>query len=315
MNPTLGFSISCHRGDLPLLRGCLASIRHFAPDAPICLIVDGDLNVSSLERFYDLTIIKRRDVRDPSLRKWSFGFGITKMVAFWEAPFDIVFHIDADCVMWGDVRKNLPRGSWDVVFNEPHETITPGIQRVQYFDPEKIFSHIPEFPWENNPYFQAGVVVVRRGSLDLDEYMRMLEGQRRHPDIFVNGDQGMLNILVFRALRTGKIQALPAHLQTVVPVMSISFLEQRFPLEVLHASVPILNPSVIHWAGPKPYCRTKHPFSAPMDLFRIKGMRECGFPRWLPPRLSLELDEWRHRALPRFKADVKNRIKSLLVHA
>jgi len=234
------------------------------------------------------------------------------MVAFWEAPFDIVFHIDADCVMLGDVRKNLPQASWDVVFNEPHEDITPYIQQTQYFDPSRIFHYIPEFPWENNPYFQAGVIVVKRGSLDLDEYMRMLEGQRRHPDIFVNGDQGMLNILVFRALHACKIKALPAHLQTVVPVLTTSELERRFSMDQYSFNAPVMNPSVIHWAGPKPYCSERHPFSGPMDFFRVRGMRETGFPQWTPPHLSMEIDEFSCRGLPRFKNKVKSKIKKLL---
>lgn len=34
MSKSLGFSIAAYREGLPLLRGCLASIKHFAPDAP-----------------------------------------------------------------------------------------------------------------------------------------------------------------------------------------------------------------------------------------------------------------------------------------
>jgi hypothetical protein len=107
--PVMGFSVACYRGDIPLLRGCLASIRYFAPDAPICLIADGDFSTKEFEKVYGVQVIRRKDVRNPDLKKWSFGFGITKMIGFWESPFDIVFHVDADAVLWGDIRKNLPQ--------------------------------------------------------------------------------------------------------------------------------------------------------------------------------------------------------------
>lgn len=306
----IGFSVSCYKGDLPLLRGCLASIRYYAPDAPICLVIDGTFDVKPFVKAYDIIPIYRQQVRNPDLRRWSYGFGITKMVAFWEAPFEYVFHIDADCVMWGgDVRSNLPSDEWDVVYNEPHETITPYIQRTQYFDPDQIFNYIPFFPWQGNPYFQAGVVAIKKGVLDLDEYMRMLEGQRRYPEIFVNGDQGMLNILVFRALKEGRLKAFSTHLQTVIPVCQPSDLNQQF---YIHSNQPhsVSNPTVLHWAGPKPYLKERHPFSDPMTFFRGKGMRECGLPSWLPVQLGMRFDEFTCRSLPRFKQRIKKSLPS-----
>ena len=311
MTDQLGFSVSCYKGDLPLLRGCLASIRFFAPDAPICLIIDGDIQTKALEKHYGVVPIRRSDVKDPGLRRWSFGFGITKMVAFWEAPFDLVFHIDADCVMWGDVRRNLPSDRWDVVFNEPHEVITDKIMLSQYFDPERIFHYIPDFAWENNPYFQAGVIAVRRNTLDLDEYLRMLEGQRRFPDVFINGDQGMLNILVFRAIRAGLIRGFSAHLQTVVPVISPFELAKRF---VISQGSPVASdqPTVIHWAGPKPYMGGNHPFAGPMDYFRRIGMTQTGLPGCISPDMAMYYDELRCRSLPRLKQRLKAPLKALL---
>jgi hypothetical protein len=51
------------------------------------------------------------------------------MSALWEAPFEKVLQLDADLVLWGDIRKNLPCGNWDFVYNEPHELITEYIQK------------------------------------------------------------------------------------------------------------------------------------------------------------------------------------------
>ena len=307
----IGFSVACYKGDVPLLRGCLASIKYFAPDAPICLVIDGDFDSRPFEKRYGVSCIRRRDVRHPELRKSSFGPGITKMVAFWESPFERIFHVDADAVLWGDVRKNLPSVEVDVIFNEPHEEITDYIQRTQYFDPEHIFNHIEPFNWKGNSYFQAGVVCVRRGVLELGEYLQMLECQRAHPDVFINMDQGMLNILVFRALKAGKIKAVQAHLQSVVPVIAKPELELRFQIRN-GKPMPWIQPTVIHWAGPKPYTVNPDIYSLPMDYFREIGMREFGLPEWFPIRLAMRMDETWHRDVPKAVLKAKRIVKSMI---
>jgi hypothetical protein len=311
MSDEIGFSVACHKGDVPLLRGCLASIRYFAPDAPICLVIDKDFDSAFFEKRYGVKTIRRRDVEHPGLRQWSFGPGITKLVAFWEAPFERIFHIDADAVLWGDVRKNIPDSEWDVVFNEPHEEITDYIQRTQYFDPQVIFNHIESFPWQGNPYFQAGVLCIRRGALDVDEYLRMLEGQRKNPDVFINMDQGILNILVFRAVNNCRIHAVSAHLQSVVPVLSKAELESRFQIRD-GIPVPWVQPTVVHWAGPKPYKTNPNIFSLPMDYFREMGMREFGLPNCFPAKTSMQIDEFLHRNVPRTILNAKQTIKKVI---
>lgn len=311
MSNELGFSVACHRGDVPLLRGCLASIRYFAPDAMICLVIDTDFDSRPFERRYGVTTMRRRDVRHPGLREWSFGPGITKLVAFWEAPFERIFHIDADAVLWGDIRSNIPDCDWDVVFNEPHEEITEFIQKTQYFDPEVIFEYIEDFPWLGNPYFQAGVVCVKRGVLDIKEYLKMLEGQRKHPDVFINMDQGILNILVFRALQAGKITAMPAHLQSVVPALLKHELESRFRIRN-GKPLPWVQPTVVHWAGPKPYTTNPDVFSLPMDYFREIGMREFGLKRLFPARAAMRLDEICHQDVPKAVLKAKKIVKHMI---
>jgi hypothetical protein len=274
-------------------------------------VIDTDFDSRPFEKRYGVTTIRRRDVRHPGLRQWSFGAGITKLVAFWEAPFERIFHIDADAVIWGDVRRNIPDGDWDVVFNEPHEEITEFIQRTQYFDPNIIFKHIEPFPWQGNSYFNAGVVYLKRGALDLNEYIKMLEGKRNYPDVFINMDQGILNILVFRALKSGKIKATQAHLQSAVPVLPKAELKWRFPIQN-GKPMPWVQPSVVHWAGPKPYTTNPDVFSLPMDYFREIGMREFGLPGWVPAKAAMRADEIWHRDCPQAVARLKRVIKKAI---
>ena len=309
---TIGFSVSCFRGDLPLARATLSSIRAFASDAPISLIVDGDCcPTRALEKTYGVTVIRKGDVKNRDLRKWSFGYGLTKMIALWEAPFDIIFHVDADAILWGDIRENLPSGRWDLVYNEPHEVITEQVQLAQYFDPDLIFKYIEPFQWKNNQYFNGGAFCVRKGILDLDEYMRLLEIQRNHPGVISSGEQGHLGILVFRAVQEGSIIAKRACLQALVPMIPKDDLEKRFRIV---NGTPIVDgmPAIIHWAGEKPWRENKEIFRAPMDYFRERALRECGVPGQLPIGIVTHVDEFVSRRWPIIAADTKRRVKSLL---
>lgn len=110
-----GITISCYQGDLPLLKGCLESIRANLPvDLPICLIVDGEMPLGDLIQTYGLIVLTESEV-DPHLRKKSYGYGLTKMVAFWHSPFEHFLHIEADAVCWGDVSKTLPWIDFDFI--------------------------------------------------------------------------------------------------------------------------------------------------------------------------------------------------------
>lgn len=311
MNKTLGFSIACYRGDIPLLRGCLASIKYFAPDAPICLIADGDFSTRSFEKEYGTVTIRKADVRNKDLRKWSFGYGLTKMVGLWESPFERFVHVDADAVLWGDIRKNIPSGNLDFVFNEPHEMITEKVQCSQYFDPKLVFTRFPHFPWQHCPFFNSGVFMVKRDVLDLDEYMRLLEFQRATPDAFLAGEQGILNFMVFNAFHSHALIASSAHLQSVIPVLTKSELQSRFRIEN-GQPVPWIQPSTIHWAGPKPWSGNLQIFREPMDYFRMLGAKSSPLLSHSVMDKSLAIDEWWHREGPKKIAKLRNGVKCLI---
>src|SRR6266480_4058902 len=127
---TFGITMCCYRGDYPLLKGCCASIRAHLGDIPICLIVDGKFPVAEICELYSVTVLHREQIDKRLLR--SYGYGLTKMIAFWHSPFERFLHIDADTICWGDILRDIPWREYDFIFNEPHELITPYIQRSQY---------------------------------------------------------------------------------------------------------------------------------------------------------------------------------------
>jgi|688.fasta_scaffold424478_1 hypothetical protein len=308
----LGFTVSCYKGDLPLLRGCLASIRYFAADAPICLLIDQNFDSRPFEKRYGLTCIRRNDVKNPGLKTYGFGYGVTKMSALWEAPFEKVLQLDADLVLWGDIRKNLPCGNWDFVYNEPHELITEYIQKTQYFDPKKIFKFTRAFDWQGREYFNSGVFACRVGALDLNEALELLDIlKNERGNAFPLNDQSVLNLLVFRMVSENRLNVSKAHLQSPVPVISREDLEKRFQLS---NGKPVLweKPTAIHWAGPKPYKRNPDVFSLPMDYFREIGMREFGLPKWAPAKTAMRADEIWHRDVPRAILNAKQIVKKMI---
>jgi hypothetical protein len=266
-----GITISCYRGDLPLVKGCCASIRAHRKEIPICLITDGSVPVDDLKGLYGVSVLGLDDV-DPKLRV-SYGYGLTKMIAFWHSPFERFMHIDSDAVWWGDVLKNLPWQDYDFIYNEPHEVITPSIQRSQYFNPEKLFSFVSRFAWERRPYFNSGCFVARRGILDLNEYLSLLEVRKKDSDIFMCGEQGILNYMIFKGIADGTISARSWPLQAVVPVIDGSALERRFRIEHGKPVVGESEPRVIHWAGPKPYLIGAPSFPEPMKYYRMQHLR------------------------------------------
>ena len=57
-----GFVTGCHAGDKFMVQATLASMRHYCPDVPICLTVDGDFDVSDLAKEYDLIVLRISDL-------------------------------------------------------------------------------------------------------------------------------------------------------------------------------------------------------------------------------------------------------------
>jgi hypothetical protein len=76
--------------------------------------------------------------------------------------------------------------------------------------------------------------------------------------------------------------------------------------------VPWVQPTVEHWAGPKPYKTNPNIFSLPMDYFREMGMREFGLPNCFPAKTSMQIDEFLHRDVPRTILNAKKTIKRLI---
>ena len=81
--------------------GTLASMRHYCPDVPICLTVDGDLDVLDLAKEYQLIVLRFGDLPSVEMRKVIAGGSHAKHAAMWEGPLSF---------MSGSIRTRLSGG-------------------------------------------------------------------------------------------------------------------------------------------------------------------------------------------------------------
>ena len=103
----IGFVTGCHPGDKFMVQATLASIRHFCPDAPVCLVADGDVDVSDLEQQYGAIVLRTNELSDSRMRSLCLGNYYAKLSAMWEGPFEYAVWLDSDAILWGDIRKQL----------------------------------------------------------------------------------------------------------------------------------------------------------------------------------------------------------------
>lgn len=293
-----GIIVACYQKDYRFAKGCCASIRYFLGDIPICLVVDGSFSVAEVEKAYDIDVIYRNDVTNQVLKNRSFGYGITKMVAFWESPFQHFLYLDADTIAWGNILKYANFEDFDFVIDrtEPSYLNDQGINK-SFFDTEKLEKYFPNFNWQKYRYnyFITGVFFAKKGIFELSEYVEMLDFCEKHPGIFKFGDQGLLNFMIFQGVEQGKFRVKNEHLQT----FGSSFidnpqLKKRFSLE---PNTPILkgdDSTIIHWAGGinSPLLARTEVYNQPMTFFRQKCFDDYAGINGIRASISLQFEDF-----------------------
>lgn len=242
---TFGVVVVASDPDWHLATATLASVRLYMPDVPICLIYDGTRDLSRASQVYDLHIIRQADVADRRLRERSFGWALTKMVAWWETPFEMALYLEADTVALGDLRRLIPPGV-DVLLAEPEMKWDEQLIDNQYFDPVLASEHLPDFEWRHriDKFTNLGTFFFRPRCLSLDRYIELLDLQDR-TGMFRSGDQGIISVMLLEAADSGAIRLDQRRYQTLAFDHDRATIEQRFAV-----SPPPGHPWVLHWAGP-----------------------------------------------------------------
>ncbi len=249
-------------------RGACASTRYFMDDTPICVILDGDEDTRDIETVYGAHVIRRSEVQHRELRELSFRSLKAKNAALWLAPFDTYLFLDADTVVWGDMRCHADFERFDFIVDSPIGD--PDMVRKWVLDAEAVSRHFPHFDAQAHvaEYVNSGAYLGRRGSLELEQYLELVRFSRSHPGLFY-GSQGIFNFMVFSGVDEGNLRLDQRELQVTTGDTTREDVVRRFPLIDGRPEV-IDTPVVLHWAGsPKPRMRARgRDYFEPMTFFR-----------------------------------------------
>ncbi len=131
-----GFVTGCHARDKFLVQATLASMRHYCPDVPICLTVDGNFDVSDLQNDYNLIVLRVSELPSTEMRELMWGNHRAKLAALWEGPFEFYVWFDSDAIAWGDftsqVRTDLDFQIFWSEISIPAEEIKTGRSNLQH---------------------------------------------------------------------------------------------------------------------------------------------------------------------------------------
>jgi hypothetical protein len=279
-----GFVTGCHMGDKFMVQATLASMRYYCPDVPICLTVDGDFDVSDLEKDYQAIVLRIGDLSCAEMRRLIAGGFHAKHAAMWEGPFEFYVWIDSDAIVWGDITPQVRTDVdfqifWSEISIPSDATEIPTWLPHFYFDPVKLRPIDPNFDWRGHAYFSAGVFACRRNVIPFERYVKLEAMSRKVPGLFESGlnsskgDMGMLNYLVHTMAQREDLKIAVSDLQHIPGHHGIAEFERdcagvgwRFP-----ASIP--RPRVAHFCGRKPFLYDQKAYSRPFTVARLEHHR------------------------------------------
>jgi hypothetical protein len=272
-----GFVTGCHAGDRFMAQATLASMRHFCPKVPICLIVDGNFDLSDLEREYGLIVLRVHELPSAEMRKLVCGNYCAKLAAMWEGPFEFYVWLDSDAIVWGDFTPQVRRDvDFQIFWKEGQRPATPPAPsgfRHFYFDPALLRKFDSQFSWQNNNYFSSGAFACRRNAIRFAEWAEVEDWNKRNPGLFAWGEMGMLNYLVHAKAQRKQLRVSSADLQHIWAHHGKYELQRdcadsgwRFPRT-------ISRPRVAHFCWRKPFLFDRKAYSKPFTIARLEHHR------------------------------------------
>lgn len=248
--------IATYKHDLRLTRICVASIRYWHPDIDIYLVKDegaGQFATSELQRLWKVHILE--------IGPGSFGWGFSKLEPLFLTESHKFLVLDADTVFTGPVLDALDK--IDAEFIVDDETQPAEDVKRLYFDVGALCRIDPTFkPCGKN--FNSGQWVGTSGIINREDFASVVEWSNpprlKHPQIFMPGDQGVLNYVLERCANAGRCRLARTKLMLWAP-RDISQLD----LDALRRQSPYHQ--IIHWAGCKLYSKERMPRSDILDFF------------------------------------------------
>jgi hypothetical protein len=273
-----GFVTGCHAGDKFLVPAALASIRHYCPDVPICLTIDGDFDISDLQKQYGLLVLRVSELQSDEMRKLMCGNYHAKLAAMWEGPFERYVWLDSDAIVWGDftlqIRSDVDfQIFWREISIPPEASEIPPWLPHFYFDPEKLGRFDPEFDWRGHAYFSAGAFACRRDVIPFGRWIEVESWSKQIPGIFAWGEMGMLNYHVHSMAQRGEITVAISDLQHIWAHHGKQELMNDCRGAGWHFPKRIERPRIAHFCGRKPFLFDRKGYSRPFTIARLEHQR------------------------------------------
>ncbi len=115
-----GFVTGCHAHDKFMVQATLASMRHFCPDIPICLVVDGSFDVSDLKGECALIVLRVSELPSNKMGSLMNGNARAKHAVMWEGPFEYYVWLDSDAIIWGTSLRRSHRSIFNFLERDFH---------------------------------------------------------------------------------------------------------------------------------------------------------------------------------------------------
>ena len=262
-----------------MVQATLASMKHFCPEIPICLVVDGSFDVSDLENQYNLIILRVSELPSEQMRDLVRGSGRAKLAAMWEGPFEFYVWLDSDAIVWGDftpqVRTDVDfQIFWRDIDIPANATEVPSWMPHFQFDPQKLRDFDPEFDWRGKAYFSSGAFGCRRDVIPFKKWSEVELWGKKKPGLF--GDfyeQPLLTYFVHSMTERGEIKTAMSDLQHIWAHHGKEELMQDCSGAGWHFPKNIHRPRVAHFCGRKPFLFYRDTYSRPFTIARLEHHR------------------------------------------
>jgi hypothetical protein len=269
-----------------MVQATLASMRHYCPSIPICLVLDGDVDVSDLVKDYHPIVLRVGDLPCAEMQKLIAGSFHAKHAAMWEGPFEFHVWVDSDAIVWGDFTSQIRTDVdfqifWSEISIPADATEIPAWLPHFYFNPITLRQVDPQFDWRGHAYFSAGAFACRRNAIPFERYLEIEAISRRISGLFepglnhCKGDMGMLNYLVHSMRQRGDLKTTMSDLQHIPEHHGTAELEQDSAKSNWCFPKRIRRPRVAHFCGRKPFLFDRKAYSRPFTIARLEHHRRC----------------------------------------
>lgn len=230
---------ACSR-DARLTRICVASIRYFYPDVPIKVLA-GDILQTGLAQ----ELAKYWNVGVADLPEGDYGWGLVKLEPLFGPAGQRFMVCDVDTVFTGRILD--VRAKSNAPFFVDDEQLSDAEFKRLYYDWDKLAAIDPDVQSARKA-FNVGQWFGTAGLVDrheLDDWVEWTLPRRlRYPDLFMGGDQGVMNYVI---LKKEAFEGLRIDRQTFMRWPGHGMVDLT-PQRVSKGEAP---PLVIHWAGMK----------------------------------------------------------------